>query len=173
MDDNLQDNFEEEKFKLQDPDSDFMDSAINLEDIDARVVFCINYFQYKPKDPPKNSKKNPEHLKKVNEEKFKNSEFSDHFKKTAKHIQGILHSAEIYGNPENCSYIGEFTVYTYAFGSPEKTVFFTNVDKKQRYPNLGTLYYMIVGELIKYDDHKLMEKVQYDYIQSKRSRILF
>lgn len=42
------------------------------------------------------------------------------------------------------------------------------MDKKQRYPNLATLYYMIVGELIKYDDHKLMEKVQADYIQSKQ-----
>lgn len=86
VDENPQDNFEEEKFQLHDPDSDFMDSAIDLEDIDARIVFCINYFQYKPKDPPAKSKKNPEHLKKVNEEKFKNSEFQDHYKKTAKHI---------------------------------------------------------------------------------------
>lgn len=71
---------------MNDPDSDYMESKVDLEDIDAKIAFCITYYQYVPRDPPKNSKKDPEHLKKVNESKFNNNDFKKAFETVSKHI---------------------------------------------------------------------------------------
>jgi hypothetical protein len=63
-----------------------MDCKVEIEEIDAKILFGITYYQYVPRDPPKNSKKNPELLKKVNESKFSNPDFKNAFKNVARHI---------------------------------------------------------------------------------------
>lgn len=93
----------------------------------------------------------------VNEKKFNSVIFEAKFEQVSEQIKKIIPNAEVYGNFEKSNYIGEFTVYAFGLCPEGKTVYFSNVDKKKRFPSEARLYYLIIDELIKYDDFKLIE----------------
>lgn len=144
-----------------------MDSMIDLDDIETRLIFCITYYIHVNRPPPANTKFNPEHLEKVNQKKFVKEKYNSAFRRVAEHIKRIIPKADIYANHEKASQVGEFTVYSYGLGNPDKDIFFTNVDRKQAFPSLSTLYYIIIGILINYDDFGLLQRKQEQYIQGK------
>lgn len=171
--DQMEEEDHHERFEIKDPDSDYMDNMINLEDINAKLIFCITFYVYVSRPPPPKTKYDAEILEKVNKKKFVQEKYNLAFKRVGEHIKKIIPNAEVYGNHQPASQVGEFTVYSYGFGSPDKNIFFTNVDRKQAFPSLSSLYYMIIGVLINYDDFRLLQQKQEEYIDCNFSNLIF
>ena len=155
------------KFIPTDPDSDYMDNYIELGDIQATITFFINFYIKSDRKHPEKTRFDAELLEKVNPNLFNQQQYFDWFKKVGNHIKSIIPNAEIYGNFEKDQQVGEFSVFSFAFGSPNKTIFFTNVDNKRRFPSLSSLYYMIVGILTRYDDFETIQQHQKAFFESK------
>jgi len=174
-----QEDQEEEQPRLTDKD-DFMEGKLTSEQIKIDIAFCISFYTKservrKPriivKPDRTTEEENPAIHDTVHPKRFNHEEYSENFERVCSHIKRIIPTAVIYGNYDPPSCIGEFTVYSYGLGDLGKTIYFSNVLRKARYPKLSDLYYFIVDILIKYEDISLIEEKQKEYLRSKKMEI--